>query len=397
MTWRTTPLSPGSHAWRAALAFATAVALVTPASSAQAAFPGSNGKLAFQQGESEGFIYTMNGDGTGLSHHWLATGLRPAWSPDGRKLAFARHDPWNLSGDLEIWTMNADGSGARQLTANAVDDDFPAWSADGTKIVFRRTDRQTGLVADLYVMGADGTGEAPLVDSPGIDGWPSWSPDGTTIGFSSNRTGTFEIYTISPDGTGLRQVTTNAVQDYMGDWSPDGKWIVFHRNDVVLPQRDIWKMRSGGGDERRLTDHPEDDWYPAWSPDGKQIAFATYRDNGTTSEIYTMDADGRSQSNRTPSSISGGFPDWQPVPQDPGAITGKVSDAKTKRAIPGATVDCAAAGSASTGKDGRYSISQVTPGTYTCAANATGYRPASQTVTVTSGTTTTADFALVQQ
>ena len=81
-------------------------------------------------------------------------------------------------------------------------------------------------------------------------------------------------------------------------------------------------------------------------------------------------------------------------PVDPGAIAGTVTDGRTKSAISGASVDCGSGGSATTDTAGKYAITGVTPSTYTCTASATGYRSKSQNVTVSSGQTTTANFAL---
>jgi hypothetical protein len=78
----------------------------------------------------------------------------------------------------------------------------------------------------------------------------------------------------------------------------------------------------------------------------------------------------------------------------PGSIAGKVTGPNTKKALGGATVDCGAAGIATSAGDGTYSIAGVTPGTYTCTASAPGYRSSSRSVTVTSGGTTRADFNL---
>ncbi len=84
-------------------------------------------------------------------------------------------------------------------------------------------------------------------------------------------------------------------------------------------------------------------------------------------------------------------------PPGPGSIAGTVTDAKTKSAISNATVDCGSAGTATTGSSGQYSIPSVPPGTYTCTASARGYRSKSSSVTVNSGQSTTANFALQKQ
>ena len=83
-----------------------------------------------------------------------------------------------------------------------------------------------------------------------------------------------------------------------------------------------------------------------------------------------------------------------PAPVTTGAIAGKVTAAKTKKALSGATVDCGSAGRATTATDGSYTLSSVPAGSYTCTASATGYTPKSSGVSVTGGQTTTASFAL---
>lgn len=94
--------------------------------------------------------------------------------------------------------------------------------------------------------------------------------------------------------------------------------------------------------------------------------------------------------------LGGGGGVTPPPSTDPGAIAGTVTNTKTKAAISGATVDCGPAGSTTTASNGTYSIASVPPGTYTCTASASGYKPKSASVTVNSGATTTVNFALQQ-
>lgn len=94
--------------------------------------------------------------------------------------------------------------------------------------------------------------------------------------------------------------------------------------------------------------------------------------------------------------LGGGGGTTEPEPTDPGAIAGKVTDQKSKAALSGATVDCGSAGSAMTDSSGNYSITNVSPGGYTCTASASGYKSRSQNVTVNSGATTTANFGLMK-
>ena len=88
-------------------------------------------------GDTDRAIQTLNVDGTGLTTLFDVVGAfdsAPAWSPDGKRIAFesdANLDGGNPEGDMEIWVMNADGSNPTQLTHNALRDEGPAWSPDG--------------------------------------------------------------------------------------------------------------------------------------------------------------------------------------------------------------------------------------------------------------------------
>ena len=92
----------------------------------------------------------------------------PAWSPDGSKIAFES----NLDGDMELFVMNADGSGVQQLTHNTIDDEGAAWSPDGKRFAF--TSGADDLHGDIWTMNADGTDQHQLTTYPGRDESPDW-------------------------------------------------------------------------------------------------------------------------------------------------------------------------------------------------------------------------------
>jgi dipeptidyl aminopeptidase/acylaminoacyl peptidase len=160
--------------------------------------------------------YLISTDGSGARKlpyiPWTAV-----WSPDGRQIAFVgnrpRGGPCPCKDNSDIYVMNADGSGTRRLTHNVGYDGQPAWSPDGQKIAFQsnrgfRKGVSQG-VGEIYVMNADGSGKRNLTRNPAQDGSPSWSPDGRRIAFVSNRDGRRpEAHVMNADGSGQRSLAS---------------------------------------------------------------------------------------------------------------------------------------------------------------------------------------------
>ncbi len=130
-------------------------------------------------GDTDRGVFSVNADGTGLTTLFDVPGAHdsaPAWSPDGKRIAFesdADVAGANPEHDVEIWTMNADGSGARQLTRNALHDEGPAWSPDGGKLLAYTSgaDNEHG---DIHVMTAGGRHLRQLTTFAGLDESPDW-------------------------------------------------------------------------------------------------------------------------------------------------------------------------------------------------------------------------------
>ncbi|HEU0058225.1 MAG TPA: hypothetical protein VFQ08_13315 [Gaiella sp.] len=158
--------------------------------------------------------YLISTDGSG-ARKLPYIPLIAVWSPDGRQIAFVGNRATGLPGpgarskdDSEIYVMNADGSGTRRLTHNLGYDGEPAWSPDGRKIAFQSHRRVGGSKAEIYVMNADGSGKRNLTRNPANDGSPSWSPDGRRIAFVSNRDGRPEAHVMNADGSGQRSLAS---------------------------------------------------------------------------------------------------------------------------------------------------------------------------------------------
>ena len=309
--------------------------LAAGVSPALGAFPGGNGKIAFDSDRDGGDpdIWTMNPNGSNpvnLTADSEATDVSVNWSADGRKLVFMsdRITATNPEGDFEIFVMNADGSHLKQITFSEFDDESPAWSPDGKRIVFQRDlDLVRGEVDyDIFTMKADGSNQQNRTNSPAVqDVEPNWSPNGRRIAFSSDRDGDNEIYTMRPNGSGERQLTFNVGPfDSAPNWSPDGRMIAFDSDrdltDQTPFQVEIYTMRASGDDQTRLTFHDLSDFFPAWSPNGRQIAFSSFREatdeHPENVEIFTMRRHGSDLMNRSNHPAFDAAPDWQPLDSD---------------------------------------------------------------------------------
>jgi dipeptidyl aminopeptidase/acylaminoacyl peptidase len=271
---------------------------------------GSPGVIVFTSDRDGPYgIYAISADGSSdvyfLSLHPFSE-IAPAWSPDGEKIAFtssrAATEP---RGDLEIYVMNADGTGLMRLTNSPANNGFPDWSPDGQKIAFQ-SDRDGDY--EIYVMNADGTDQKRLTYEPAIDEVASWSPDGQRIVFVSNRDGNYEIYLMDADGSNTTRLTDHAADDASPVWSPDGQQIAF------VSDRDgneeIYLMNADGSEVRRITNNPGSDVFPDWSPDGRQLVFASDRQGSY--DLYVMNADGSQVQQLTNDQAQDLFPRWSP-------------------------------------------------------------------------------------
>jgi hypothetical protein len=332
------------HTRTAWLALAVAAAVVSLTGSASAAFPGTNGKIVFQDfsGDLQS-IATINADGTGLTYVAVppTSGCdpingcaysNPTWSADGTKIAF--DDSRTISDGNKILVVNADGSNLRtvfQADPTGVSRvSHPTWSPDGTKIAFDSTDAALGF-SSISTINSNGTGvPTVLLDGgPTVEGhsggnfWePAWSPDGTKIAYREGEgtSGAFSYFQISVIDVATKAVThiTPAITgtyDRDPAWSPDGSQIVISRWRLGPIQKDIVRvMADGSGASVNLTASDATDYTdPAWSPDNGLI-LAT----GGNCELYQFlasDGSGLTQRSGAPPALpcSADMGEWQPV------------------------------------------------------------------------------------
>jgi Tol biopolymer transport system component len=247
--------------------------------------------------------------------------IQPSWSPDGELIAATELGPVE-TGERRLVILRADGSLlARLPTLTSVEERGgghtqtemdPAWSPDGSRLVFSGltgfndlNNRRSNL--DIYVVNADGTGLRRLTWSRAGDAQPAWGagPFAGRIAFTRNRAGREDVFTVHPDGSGLRRVTRGGGAE--PSWSPDGSRLVFTRNGR------IHVVGADGRGLRRVTRGIASG--PVWSPDGRRIAFIRNFTNPEVARIYTVGVDGRGL--RMVTSTTRGMPlgpiDWQPL------------------------------------------------------------------------------------
>jgi serine/threonine protein kinase/Tol biopolymer transport system component len=214
--------------------------------------------------------------------------IAPLPTPMGgaAQIAFAS----NRSGAAEIWLMNVDGSGLKQITNIPEGACQPRWSPDGMKMVFispcvRHLNSYPG--ANLYIINADGSGLVPLPNVPGGDYDPNWSSDGTQIAFTSIRKGGVPgIYILNLKDYSVKSLVedeTRAISQPA--WSPDGTEIAFVNSD-----NRIWVMDVNGANRRSLIVGGGDYIInaPSWSPDGSVVIYTRQVPSDTTGATLLM-------------------------------------------------------------------------------------------------------------
>jgi len=206
----------------------------------------------------------------------------------------------------EIMSIDADGKNPQRLTDNSVLDTYPAWSSDDSRIYFLSW-RKKDL--DIYTMNADGSNAKPLYDSSSNDA------DIDTIGDKIVFTKNSQIWIMGSDGTNLAQVTnppragewrkTNLpFGDYDPRLSPDGGKIVFERLESDANAHgnyNLYAINSDGTNETRLTDNGYSQGLASWSHSGDKIVYivSAMGDEGKY-DIFMMASDGTNNKNITP-------------------------------------------------------------------------------------------------
>jgi TolB protein len=221
----------------------------------------------------EGNIWLLTQD----SFRQISSGGRsrqPAWSPDGRQVAFVKMG----DNSSDIWLMNADGSNARAITHFASADlrashwaFQPTWSPDGKTIAYVSEEASFDLA--LWMMNADGSGRREIAAlnayTGGIDN-PAWAPDGTRVAVTAYRNGVAQVWVIDLNTGQWTQLSKSEGGAYDAAWSPDGMFVAYVARDKGT--NDIWVVAADGSSPTRVT---ASGWCrsPSWSPDGAYLGY----------------------------------------------------------------------------------------------------------------------------
>jgi Tol biopolymer transport system component len=207
-------------------------------------------KIAYHSDSNEGDveIYVMNADGSGQTNLTRnpGTDVFPSWSPDGSHIAFARNEG--------ILIMKADGSDQTKLQPEFSRSNHVSWSPDGKQIAFVRTRAELDTWTDnLWVMNPDGSGSRNLTNYPIVDGPDlfihgySWAPDGSQLAFSKDYDGPEAVYAVRIAGGTEARLSSGGEPR----WSADGKRILF--SIAEGPDSKVLVMNADGSGVVSLT------------------------------------------------------------------------------------------------------------------------------------------------
>ena len=229
----------------------------------------------------------------------------PAWSPEGDKIAFQAPD---ANGTIQIWAMNVDGTELKRLGVGM----SPSWSPDAKRMAYARNSNENAFLGlgswiyrnfDIWLMDADGTNEEQFTLSDQQEFLPVWAPDGEKIAYTvayklypffvSFRTNEESPKVIQNFYKSVQRIERAGNRTFVvengGDWWVHW-WVLFWWWRVNV-EFEIWSKDIEGGTEIQLTTLPRNyriNVFPTWSPDSKEIIFSSNRSSNGNLDAWRM-------------------------------------------------------------------------------------------------------------
>jgi TolB protein len=233
-------------------------------------------------------LFQMDRDGANVVQltRFGSLTLAPSVASDGR-VAVVTYK----GGSPEIWGQRKPGGAFERFYPQsgeiAVLVSSPAWSPDGRKLAFVLGDRRGNT--DIMVMDV-ATGRARrLTDGMGINTEPCWNPSGTQLAFTSDREGGPQVYLMQDDGTSIRRLTGEGAYNATPAWSPKGDMVAYVSR--FEGRFDLFVYKLGEGKAYQITTGVGTSESPSWSPDGRNLVFSSNRSGAM--QLYSTSLDGR--------------------------------------------------------------------------------------------------------
>ena len=284
-----------------ALTIVCAVVALASAAPAGATFPGRNGRIAYA---TDAGISTVRPNGTQVTPLVDFPGASdPAWSPDGRRLAFAAR---GSDDHLHVYTVSETGKNLRRATRIGVDRWDPSWGPGGKRLLVQGRSAAEEDPSLFLVKPANG--EERSVPIAGLEepiAHAEWAPDGSAIAFTA-----YDLFLVSPSGGTPARVTQqpHGTEEEQPDgtvhvsydrllttisWAPGSRRIAFSQF-VNCPCDDEFDLGVIGrdGSNRRDFESSQTARHPLWAPNGRAIGFCGYEPYQTEPSLWTIRPDG---------------------------------------------------------------------------------------------------------
>ena len=221
-------------------------------------------------------IISPDGSSFQILTHDNSINLSPAWSPDGRWIAYTSFK----RGEADLYLLEVATGKVKVLSKRKGAEISPSWSPDGTQLAFSYSLNGN---SDVYIKDLITGYTKRITKNPAIDTSPAWSPDGRKIAFVSRRSGAPHIYIMNPDGSDQTRLTFGPYE-VSPAWSPKGDRLAYVSVEGGKVLIHVLDMKTG---KSKVVVEGED---PCWSPNGRYIMF--FKGEGPRRTLYLTTEDG---------------------------------------------------------------------------------------------------------